>query len=99
MWSFKPNNRSREIDAAKKRSRPFVITRRNPTILLELLEEVFDKMPPGVHVFVVASRLDTIRFRRDDRFHARFFENVQNTLLGVVGFVGEERFDSIYQVG
>ena len=46
----------------------------NGAVLLELLEEIFDQMPPFIHFFVVFALLCTVLFGRDDGLNFVFFE-------------------------
>ena len=68
----------------------FVIARGDSTIVLELEEEVFDKMPIFVAFGVIGTGCKTCCFRRNDSFNAFGLEDIENALLCVISFVGKE---------
>jgi len=75
------------MDTTQNRRSSLVIARSNRPILLELLKEVLDEMPPGVHMRVIVSCFYAIGFRRNNSFYPRLFEDIQYTVFSIIGFV------------
>ena len=87
MWSIDGYDGCGEVYSSKEGGFCFIITCCNGSVLLDFLEEVFDEVPPFVGLLIVFALFFSVRFWRDDRFDASFFEQIQHTLQRIIGLV------------
>lgn len=71
--------------------RGLVVTGRYRAILLEFGEEVLDQVARGVEMAIELPLLLSIGLRRDHRLLSRGGEWRDDTLIGVIGLVGDQR--------
>jgi hypothetical protein len=58
--------------------------------LLEFTEEVLDQVAGFVEVFIIGALDDSVCFWRDHNGDSLSYQLVDDALLGIVGFIGEE---------
>ena len=97
MSSIKPYISPNQEYGAEEVSGGFVIACVNSAELLEFEEEALDQMPGLVEFFIVLTRLFPVGFWRNNGLDPLLFKNVQDTLVGIKGFVGEQRVG--FQIG
>lgn len=68
----------------------FVKPCRNGAKLLESAEEIFDQVASLIEFLVIKPLLFAVLFGRDHRGFPLFFQEIDHTLVGIVGFVGQE---------
>jgi len=93
--SVKEDNRRSKVDGAQKADSSFVIAGGDSAVLLECGEEVFNQMPSCVQVLIIGPLVDPVGFRRDDNGHPGAFEHREHPLLGIIGFIGEQRLNVV----
>ena len=79
------------MDAGQEASCGLVVAGGNGPELLELGEEVLDQVPGLVEVFVKGARRLAAFARWDDRRLAGLGQRLEYPLVGIEGFVGNER--------
>ena len=79
------------MNASQEASCSLVIAGGDGPKLLELGEEVLDQMPGRVEVFVKGVRCLAGLARGDDRRLASLGQRLAHALVGIEGFVGDER--------
>ena len=95
MSSVKEDNRRSKVDGAQKADSSFVIAGGDSAVLLECGEEVFNQMPSCVQVLIIGPLVDPVSLRRDDNGHPGAFEHREHPLLGIIGFIGEQRLNVV----
>ena len=99
MSSVKEDNRSGEVDGSEKADGAFVVASGEGAVLLEFGEEVFNQMAGLIEVRIIRTRLEPIGLGGNDRRHLRLRQEGQDALLGVIGFIGEQRGNVFQQRG
>ena len=96
MSSVKEDDGSGEVNGAQKADSSFVIASGNGAVLFEFGEEVFNEMPGLVELLIIGALVEAVRFRGDDNGHPRLFEHREHPLLGIIGFIGKQRVNFVY---
>ena len=78
------------MNGGEEISRSFVVAGRNGAKLLESTEEIFDQMARLIKFLVIRPLLFAVFFGRDHRGFPLFFQEIDDTLVGIIGFVGQE---------
>ena len=87
MSSIKPYRSPSQEYGAEEVSGGFVIACSNSAEWLEFEEEVLDQMPGLVEFFIVLTRCFPVGFWRNNGLDALLLKKVQDTLIGIKGFV------------
>ena len=69
---------------------PFIVPCGNGAVLLEFGEEVLNQVPGLIHVFIVVALLRAMCFGRDDGCDAGFRQQVEDSLLRMVGLIRQK---------
>src|SRR3982751_5770246 len=91
MSSIEPDESGDQVNAGQKASCGLVVAGGNGPELLELGEEVLDEVAGLVEVFVKGARRLAAFARWDDRRLAGLGQRLAHALVGIEGFVGDER--------
>jgi hypothetical protein len=78
------------MDGCQEVSCGLIVASGDGSVLLELGEEVFDQMAGFVEVAVEGSGPASVSFWRDDGDLVCRRQRIENPLIGVEGFVGDE---------
>ena len=90
MSSIEPNDCCGEVNGGEKIAGGFVIACGDGAKLLELGEEVLDEVARLVDVTIEVSWCAAVRLGRDHRSLASGREGLNDPLVGVEGFVGDQ---------
>jgi hypothetical protein len=79
------------MDGREEVVRPFVVTCGNGPELLEFGKEVLDEVAGFVEIGIIGARRLAVGAGWDDRNGSCLFQRPDHPLVGIVGFVGEQR--------
>lgn len=75
------------MDGTQKIAGGFVITCSNASVLFEFLEEIFDQVPPFVHLFIIRTLFRAVAFGRNHHLAIGGFQFGNHAFQGVIGFI------------
>lgn len=78
------------MNGGEEISRSFIVAGRNGSKLLESTEEIFDQVARLIEFLVIRPLLFAVLFGRDHRGFPLFFQKIDDTVVGIIGFVGQE---------
>jgi hypothetical protein len=89
--SVEPEDYANQLDGGKECVGELVIARGDGAEVFEFVKEPFNEVALAIQGEVGVSRLDAIRFGRDDWLYAPLLKGVDQG-IGIIGFVSQERF-------
>ena len=78
------------MDGTQKIAGGFVITCSNASVLFEFLEEIFDQVPPFVHLFIIRTLFGTVGFGGNHHLAIGGFQFGNHAFYGIIGLVGQK---------
>lgn len=99
MSSIKPYDAGGEVYTTEEGAGAFIVSGCNGAVLLEFLEEILDKMPPFIHLFIVFALLRPVGLGRYDGLNFGLFEQIKNTFVRIIGFIGQEGLYALKKAG
>lgn len=99
MSSIPPDDGGGHGDGAKECVSPFIVSGGNASALLAFCEEIFHQMSAFIHVFLVGTLHCAVRLWWDHHLPPGVFQPAQPTILGVIGFVGQQGITLLQHAG
>lgn len=87
------------MNAAEEGTGPFIVSGCNSAVLLEFLEEILDQMSPLIHLFIVFALFDPVSLGRYNGLNFGLFEQIKNTFVRIISFIGQEGFYAFEKIG
>lgn len=99
MSSIEPDDSGCEVDRAEEGCCAFIITCGDCSELFKFGEEIFDQVSGFVQFFVIHPLLFPILLWWNNALNACLCQQIENTLLRIIGLVGQKRLNACKKIG